>query len=85
MPNMEAVGAHLWKSWCPDNWSKHVLHSKELIEQTLGDIGFSKIESFHYGVPFLKGAEWRSLPWRNAPSIYYRKSVVVQHDLFRFS
>ena len=58
MPNMEAVGAQLWKNWCPENWSKHVFHSKELIEKTLNEIGFSTIESFHYGVPFLKGAEW---------------------------
>jgi len=58
MPNMEAIGAHLWKSWCPDNWSKHVLHSRELIEQTLQDIGFSRIKSFHYGVPCLKAAQW---------------------------
>lgn len=84
MPNMEAVGAHLWKSWCPDNWSKHVLHSKELIEQTLGDIGFSKIESFHYGVPFLKGAEWEIASVAQRPIDLLQKICSVSARLIPF-
>ena len=67
MPNMEAFGAHLWKRWCPENWSKHVFHSQALIEKTLREIGFSKVVSFHFGVPFLKGAPWERVAMGQRP------------------
>lgn len=58
MPNMEAAAARLWEKWSPDNWSKHVFHSNELVEGTLKKLGFSDIECFYFGIPFFKTAEW---------------------------
>lgn len=58
MPNMEAIAAKLWKKWSPDNWSKHIFHPADLINSQLSEIGFCNIESFYFGVPFVKISDW---------------------------
>ncbi len=58
MPNMEAVGAFFWKRWSPDNWAHHVHHPDARILPCLEQAGFHAVRSFHYGVPFLKMADW---------------------------
>lgn len=58
MPNMNALGEFFWRRWSPENWSLHVNHSDELLIQTLNDLGFTEIQSFYFGVPWLKMGPW---------------------------
>lgn len=58
MPNMEAIGAAFWKQWSPDNWAHHIHHSTPIIVASLREAGFVDVQSFHYGIPFLKMADW---------------------------
>ncbi|MGH8548485.1 MAG: class I SAM-dependent methyltransferase [Methylococcales bacterium] len=67
VPNMEAMAAVLWKKWSPENWSKHVFHSTDLIESTLRRVGFGEIRSFYFGVPFFKTIEWERRSFAQVP------------------
>jgi hypothetical protein len=58
MPNMEAIASHFWRRWSPDNWSKHVFHSTQLINSRLREFGFLSMGNFYFGIPFFKMAEW---------------------------
>lgn len=58
MPNMEAIGAAFWKRWSPENWAHHVHHSTPTVLASLHEAGFVDAQAFHYGIPFLKMADW---------------------------
>jgi len=58
MPNMEALAARLWKRWSPANWGVHIWHSDELVLRNMHELGLTDIQSFHYGIPFVKMAPW---------------------------
>jgi hypothetical protein len=58
MPNMNSFAAKFWRRWCPQNWSKHVLHHPEKVIALLNQCGFVNTKFFYYGVPAIKCADW---------------------------
>ncbi len=68
MPNMEAMGAGLWRRWSPENWSRHVFHPDQRVLACLDAAGFDGAIAFHFGVPCIKMAPWEH-PGRLAPLV----------------
>lgn len=82
MPNMEAAAAKLWKTWCPENWSKHIFHPAELIESNLNEIGLQGVGSFYFGVPFIKTADWEIKSAAQLPVDLLQKLGSVSSRIF---
>ena len=53
MPNMRAFAAELWRRYCPDNWSKHVLHTDASISAACAASELQLSRTFHTGAPLL--------------------------------
>jgi hypothetical protein len=56
MPNMAARGAKLWSMTAPLNYSKHVFHSDDVLDESLSRAGFQLTRKFHFGPPLFRMA-----------------------------
>lgn len=56
MPNMQAVGAGLWRFFAPKNHGAHVFHSDEAIVRAATAAGLIPVRTFHAGLPLLRMA-----------------------------
>jgi len=53
MPNMLGIGSYAWRRWSPAGWSKHILHTDEVIAAACERAGLELVRCFYYGRPFL--------------------------------
>ena len=55
---MKALGATLWRRWCPENWAKHVLHTDEGIRLSCERAGLVLPGVGHFGPPLVQLIPW---------------------------
>jgi len=60
VPNMEALGARLWRRYSPRNWSTHVFHSDDRIRMSCEAVDLRLDRVFFFGWPLLQIAPWES-------------------------
>ena len=59
MPNMEALGAGLWKKYDKEDYDTHIFHSDEFIHQLAKESGFLVHSIYHWGPPiFFNAGYW---------------------------
>ncbi|MCB9559555.1 MAG: methyltransferase domain-containing protein [Kofleriaceae bacterium] len=64
MPNMEALGAQLWRSRCPRNWATHIFHSDSVVHEACHAAGLELTATYHWGPPMLQISAWeRDARW----------------------
>lgn len=48
------VAAALWRTWSPENWSKHVHHAEDAVRSRYAAAGLRLDRAFRFGDPFLQ-------------------------------
>lgn len=58
MPNMDAAGAHFWRTFAPGNWEKHAYHSDGAVRSACIQADLRLERVCHFGGPLIQIAPW---------------------------